>query len=105
MFKLDAVQAFAAIVETGSITGAARRLALSKSVVSERLTELERALDAKLESSRSASRPAAGCWSLRLIILSVTVVRVRCRTWSSTRASSTAIAALLTGVSTWDAKS
>ena len=48
MLKLEAVQAFASIVETGSITGAARRLALSKSVVSERLTELERALDAKL---------------------------------------------------------
>jgi DNA-binding transcriptional LysR family regulator len=48
MLKLEAVQAFASIVETGSITGAARRLALSKSVISERLAELERALDAKL---------------------------------------------------------
>jgi DNA-binding transcriptional LysR family regulator len=48
MFKLESVQAFAAIAETGSITGAARRLSLSKSVVSERLAELERSLDAKL---------------------------------------------------------
>src|SRR5689334_3351087 len=48
MFKLESVQAFAAIAETGSITEAARRLALSKSVISERLAELERSLDAKL---------------------------------------------------------
>lgn len=48
MLKLESIQAFAAIAETGSITGAAKRLALSKSVVSERLAELERTLDAKL---------------------------------------------------------
>ena len=48
MFKLESVQAFVAIAETGSITGAARRLSISKSVVSDRLTELERSLDAKL---------------------------------------------------------
>src|SRR4051812_21435797 len=48
MLKLESVQAFASIAEAGSITGAARRLALSKSVVSERLVELERSLDAKL---------------------------------------------------------
>jgi molybdate transport repressor ModE-like protein len=48
MIKLESVGAFAAIAETGSITGAARRLAVSKSVVSERLTELERILGAKL---------------------------------------------------------
>jgi DNA-binding transcriptional LysR family regulator len=48
MLKLEAVQAFAAIAETGSITGAARRLSISKSVVSERLAELERSLGAKL---------------------------------------------------------
>ncbi len=38
MIKLESVDAFAAIAETGSITGAARRLAVSKSVISERLT-------------------------------------------------------------------
>ena len=48
MMKLESVRAFAAIAETGSISGAARRLAISKSVVSERLTELERSLNAKL---------------------------------------------------------
>jgi DNA-binding transcriptional LysR family regulator len=48
MLKLDSIQAFASIAETGSITGAARRLKISKSVVSERLTELERSLGAKL---------------------------------------------------------
>jgi DNA-binding transcriptional LysR family regulator len=48
MIKLESVDAFAAIAETGSITGAARRLAVSKSVVSERLTELERILGSKL---------------------------------------------------------
>jgi len=48
MFKLESVQAFAAIAETGSISAAARRLSLSKSVISERLAELERNLDAKL---------------------------------------------------------
>ena len=48
MLKLEFVQAFAAIAEGGSITSAAQRLTLSKSVISERLTELERALGSKL---------------------------------------------------------
>jgi DNA-binding transcriptional LysR family regulator len=48
MLKLDALLAFTSVAETGSITGAARRLALSKSVVSERLTELERVLEVRL---------------------------------------------------------
>ena len=48
MLKLEFIQALAAIAETGSITGAARRLGISKSVVSERLRELERTLGAKL---------------------------------------------------------
>jgi DNA-binding transcriptional LysR family regulator len=48
MLKLEFIEAFAAIAETGSITSAARRLSISKSVVSERLSELERALSAKL---------------------------------------------------------
>jgi DNA-binding transcriptional LysR family regulator len=48
MLKLEFVQAFAAIAEGGSITRAAQRLALSKSVISERLTELERVLGSKL---------------------------------------------------------
>lgn len=44
MLKLESVASFVSIVETGSIAGAARRLGISKSVVSERLTELERIL-------------------------------------------------------------
>ena len=48
MLKLEFMQAFAAIAEGGSLTVAARRLGLSKSVISDRLTELERVLDAKL---------------------------------------------------------
>ena len=48
MLKLEAIKAFATIAETGSITGAARQLAVSKSVVSERLADLERGLGTKL---------------------------------------------------------
>ncbi len=47
MLKLESVAAFVSIVESGSIAGAARRLAISKSVISERLTELERVLGAR----------------------------------------------------------
>src|SRR5215469_8025036 len=46
--KLDGIEAFVAIAEAGSISEAARRLHLAKSVVSERLAELERGLGAKL---------------------------------------------------------
>ncbi|QRM53897.1 LysR family transcriptional regulator [Sinorhizobium sp. BG8] len=41
MMKLDAILCFVAIAESGSISEAARRLRLSKSVVSERLADLE----------------------------------------------------------------
>ena len=44
MIRTEAIAAFVAIVEGGSISEAARRLRLSKSVVSERLAELEKAL-------------------------------------------------------------
>jgi len=46
--KLDGVATFVAVAEAGSISEAARRLSLSKSVVSERLAELERNLGATL---------------------------------------------------------
>ncbi len=46
--KLDGIEAFVAAVEAGSISEAARKLRLSKSVVSERLAELERGLGARL---------------------------------------------------------
>jgi len=48
MLKLESIAAFSAIAEAGSITGAARRLGLSKSVVSERLTGLERVVGTTL---------------------------------------------------------
>jgi DNA-binding transcriptional LysR family regulator len=46
--KLDGIAAFVAVAEAGSISEAARRMRLSKSVVSERLTELERTLGTSL---------------------------------------------------------
>lgn len=46
--KFDGLHAFVAITEAGSISEAARRLRLSKSVVSERLAELERSLGTAL---------------------------------------------------------
>ncbi|WP_275790902.1 LysR family transcriptional regulator [Pararhizobium gei] len=48
MIKLDGISGFVAVAESGSISEAARRLRLSKSVVSERLAELERGLSSKL---------------------------------------------------------
>src|ERR1700676_689825 len=48
MIKFESILAFTSIAEAASVTGAARPLAISKSVVSERLTELERLLGAKL---------------------------------------------------------
>lgn len=48
MMKLDSVAAFVSVAEAGSITAAALRMGLAKSVVSERLFELERLLGARL---------------------------------------------------------
>lgn len=46
--KLDGIASFVVVAEEGSISEAARTLRLSKSVVSERLAELERSLGATL---------------------------------------------------------
>ena len=46
--KLDGIAAFVATIEGGSVSEAARRLGLAKSVVSERLSELEHSLGARL---------------------------------------------------------
>lgn len=46
--KLDGITSFVAVAEAGSISEAARTLRLSKSVVSERLGELERSVGARL---------------------------------------------------------
>ncbi len=48
MLKLDGMETFVAIVQAGSISEAARRMSLSKSVVSGRLAELESRLGARL---------------------------------------------------------
>ena len=48
MLKLDGLAAFTAIVEAGSISAAARQQGQAKSVVSERLAELERTLGTRL---------------------------------------------------------
>jgi DNA-binding transcriptional LysR family regulator len=48
MMKFDGVAAFVATAEAGSISAAARRIGQAKSVVSERLAELERALGTRL---------------------------------------------------------
>ncbi|MFZ5674989.1 MAG: LysR family transcriptional regulator [Pseudomonadota bacterium] len=46
--KLDGIASFVTVAEEGSISEAARTLRLSKSVISERLAELERSLGATL---------------------------------------------------------
>lgn len=46
--KVDGLAAFIAIVDAGSISAAARQQGLAKSVISERLSELERLLNARL---------------------------------------------------------
>jgi len=48
MLKLEGMETFVAIVQAGSISEAARRLSLSKSVVSHRLADLETRLGARL---------------------------------------------------------
>jgi DNA-binding transcriptional LysR family regulator len=51
--KLEGIVAFVTAVDSGSVNEAARRLRLSKSTVSERLTELEHTLGARLLSRSS----------------------------------------------------
>lgn len=48
MMKLDGIAAFVATADAGSMSEAARRLGWSKSVISERLAELERTLGTRL---------------------------------------------------------
>jgi DNA-binding transcriptional LysR family regulator len=48
MMKLEGLAAFTAVADAGSISAAARRLGVPKSVVSERLSELERELGGRL---------------------------------------------------------
>jgi DNA-binding transcriptional LysR family regulator len=48
MLKLDGIASFVAVAATGSISAAARQQSLSKSVISQRLTDLESSLGASL---------------------------------------------------------
>jgi DNA-binding transcriptional LysR family regulator len=48
MIKIEGITAFVTVAEAGSVSEAARRLRLSKSVVSERLAEVEKTLGATL---------------------------------------------------------
>ncbi len=48
MIKIEGITAFVSVAEAGSVSEAARRLRLSKSVVSERLAEVEKVLGATL---------------------------------------------------------
>ncbi|MBL4918463.1 LysR family transcriptional regulator [Szabonella alba] len=64
-YTLDEIETFLAVMELGSVTAASARLNLSKSVVSKRITDLERALGAAL-FLRSAGRIAPTEAALRL---------------------------------------
>lgn len=61
-FNYDDIRAFLLVVEQKSITGAARRLNLSKSVVSKRISDLERELSTQLlvRSTRNVLPTDAG---------------------------------------------
>ena len=60
--KLESLRTLVAIVESGSLAAAARQLRLSNSVVSDRLTDLERTLGARLiqRTPRSIALTAEG---------------------------------------------
>lgn len=63
MMKLDGLVVFSAVADAGSISEAARRLGMPKSVVSERLADLERDLGARLvqRTTRKMSLTEDGC--------------------------------------------
>ncbi|HEY0525123.1 MAG TPA: LysR family transcriptional regulator [Stellaceae bacterium] len=48
MYRLEDIETFVRVVDAGTLTEAARRLGISKSVVSRRLSELERTLGVRL---------------------------------------------------------
>ena len=62
MSDLDGMAIFAAVVEAGSFSEAARRLGVSKSVVSKAVTQLERSIGARLlnRTTRAMSLTEAG---------------------------------------------
>nr|WP_314542380.1 LysR family transcriptional regulator [uncultured Massilia sp.] len=72
--KLEGIATFVAVAESGSLSEAARRLRVSRSVVSERLVELERALGASL-LQRSTRRLALTEDGLAFLERAVRIVR------------------------------
>lgn len=62
MFELDDLRTFVAVADAGGLTPAARRLGLSKSIVSRRLVRLESALGSQLlaRTTRGAALTEAG---------------------------------------------
>lgn len=62
MHRLDFLRAFAAVVETGSFTAAARRLGLSKALVSKHVGQLEESLGVRLlnRTTRAVQPTEAG---------------------------------------------
>ena len=46
--KLEGLTAFIAVIEAGTFSEAAKRLSISKSVVSQRIADLEKVLGARL---------------------------------------------------------
>lgn len=62
MFDLEDLQTFVAVADTGGVTPAARRLGLSKSIVSRRLARLEHELGAQLlmRTTRGAALTDSG---------------------------------------------
>lgn len=77
MMKLEGIAAFVAVAESGSISEASRRLNLSKSVVSARLSDLERVLGTALvhRTTRSLSLTEDGSAFLERAIRIVGEVR------------------------------
>ncbi|WP_313612668.1 LysR family transcriptional regulator [Agrobacterium sp.] len=77
MMKLEGITAFVAVAESGSISEASRRLNLSKSVVSDRLSELERVLGTTLlhRTTRSLSLTEDGSSFLERAVRIVNEVR------------------------------
>jgi DNA-binding transcriptional LysR family regulator len=75
--KLEGISAFVVVAESGSISEASRRLNLSKSVVSERLSELERILGTTLlhRTTRKLSLTEDGGAFLERAIRIVTEVK------------------------------
>lgn len=73
--RLEDIQAFLNVVELGSISAAAERMSLSKSVISKRVSDLERHLGVRLlyRSTRNVERP-------RPAASSTSRPRPRCRT-------------------------